>query len=306
MNPMDERSIFVDLAPVVLFQEALSQHTTWRIGGPADVLAIPGEIEQVAALVRAAKDHGIPYFVLGRGSNLLVRDGGIRGLVIKLGEAFSQLTILGNDLTVNAGRTIVSAAHVAMKNGLTGLEFATGIPGTVGGAVVMNAGAHGGEIQDVIRSVQVLTPDGEIETRSVQALNYHYRSSSLRDSGDVVLSATFSLAPGNVEEMLAKVKAWSMRRQATQPLSYPSCGSVFRNPKGDFAARLIEAAGLKGMQIGEARISDLHANFIINLGHASANDVLALMRYAQQRVREQFGVELVTEVRLVGEDESRG
>jgi UDP-N-acetylmuramate dehydrogenase len=306
MYPLDEKLIFTGVAPVILYQEELAKHTTWRIGGPADVLAIPDHISQVMELVRVAKNHGIPYFVLGRGSNLLVKDGGIRGLVIKMGELFSQLTINGSDLVVQSGRSIVSTAHVAMKNGLSGLEFATGIPGTVGGAVMMNAGAHGSAIQDVIQSVQVLTPAGEVANLLVPTLNFHYRSSALRDSGNVVLSATFALTPGNVEEMLGKVKAWSLRRHATQPLSFPSCGSVFRNPPGDHAARLIEAVGLKGTRIGDAMISDLHANFIINLGHASAKDVMALMKSAQERVKAVFAIELVPEVRLVGEDEARG
>ncbi len=306
MNVFDARTIFADLAPVVLYNEALSRHTTMRIGGPADALAIPETIEQVEALVHTAKSRGVPIFILGRGSNLLVRDGGIRGLVIKLGDAFSKLTVEGRELTVFAGRTIVSTAHVAMKNGLAGLEFAAGIPGTVGGAVVMNAGAHGGEMKDVIRAVQVLTSNGLIETRSVEALQFGYRTSSLRDSGDVVLGAVFRLAPGDTAEMQQKVKAWNVRRQATQPLSYPSCGSVFRNPAGDFAARLIEAAGLKGERIGGAMISELHANFIVNLGGASAADVISLMTCARARVRDEFGVELVPEVRVVGEDGARG
>ena len=299
-------SIFANSASVVLYHEPMVKHTTWRIGGPADILAIPEDISQIEELLRLAISNEIPYFVLGRGSNLLVRDGGIRGLVIKLGEAFSGYTIDGNEITVKSGRTIVSTAHVAMKNGLSGLEFATGIPGTVGGAVVMNAGAHGSEMKDVLKLVQVLTRGGEVKSRSARELNFHYRTSALRDSGDVVLSATFALAPGNVEEMLAKVKRWSMHRQATQPLSFPSCGSVFRNPAGDYAARLIEAAGLKGKRIGDAMISDLHANFIVNIGHASAKDVMALMDYAKQQVLQQFGIELMPEVRLVGEDEARG
>ncbi len=299
-------SIFADVAPVVLYHEPMAKHTTWRIGGPADILAIPEKISEIAKLLHLAISNGIPYFVLGRGSNLLVRDGGIRGLVIKLGESYSGYVIDGNELTVNSGRTIVSTANVAMKNGLSGLEFATGIPGSVGGAVVMNAGAHGNEMKDILQSVQVLTPSGEVESRSAKELNFHYRTSALRDSGEVVLSARFSLAKGNTEEMLAKVKGWSQRRQATQPLSFPSCGSVFRNPLGDHAARLIEAAGLKGTRIGGAMISDLHANFIVNVGHASANDVMALMEYAKQQVLLQFGVELMPEVRLVGEDEARG
>ncbi len=299
-------SIFANVATVVLYHEPMAKHTTWRIGGPADILAIPENVSQIEELLRLAISHQIPYFVLGRGSNLLVRDGGIRGLVIKLSESFSGYAIDGNEMTVKSGRTIVSTAHVAMKNGLSGLEFATGIPGTVGGAVVMNAGAHGSEMKDVLKWVQVLTPGGEVKSHSIGELDFHYRSSALRDSGDVVLSATFALAPGNVEEMLAKVKRWSMHRQATQPLSFPSCGSVFRNPAGDYAARLIEAAGLKGKRIGDAMISDLHANFIVNLGHASAEEVMALMDYAKQQVLQQFGIELMPEVRLVGEDEARG
>lgn len=306
MNLADYKEAFRNAASVLLFEEPMVNHTTWRIGGPADLLAIPESIEQIMSLISLAREHGIPYFVLGRGSNLLVGDGGVRGLVIQLGDAFSRLDIIGRELQALAGRSLVSAAHVAIKHGLSGLEFAALIPGTVGGAAVMNAGAHGSEMKNVVSSVQLLTPAGQVVDRSVEELEFGYRHSVLRDSGEIVLSVRFMLAPGDVEEMLAKVKEWSWRRQSTQPLSYPSCGSVFRNPPGDYAARLIEAAGLKGMRIGDAMISDQHANFIVNLGHARASDVMALIQMAQDRVKEQFGVELILEVRKIGEDTAWG
>lgn len=306
MNLADYKEAFRNAASVLLFEEPMVNHTTWRIGGPADLLAIPESIEQIMSLISLAREHGIPYFVLGRGSNLLVGDGGVRGLLIQLGDAFSRLDIIGRELQALAGRSLVSAAHVAIKHGLSGLEFAALIPGTVGGAVVMNAGAHGSEMKNVVSSVQLLTPAGQVVDRSVEELEFGYRHSVLRDSGEIVLSVRFMLAPGDVEEMLAKVKEWSWRRQSTQPLSYPSCGSVFRNPPGDYAARLIEAAGLKGMRIGDAMISDQHANFIVNLGHARASDVMALIQMAQDRVKEQFGVELILEVRKIGEDTAWG
>lgn len=305
MNRRSLESVFAGVAQNVLYDEPLVRHTTWRIGGPADVLIIPGTLTEVKAALAIAKRYDLPVFVLGRGSNLLVKDGGIRGVVLKLGDDFAAVETSECSLTALAGRTIVSAAHIAIRRGLSGLEFATGIPGTVGGAVTMNAGAHGGEIKDVLAKATVIDRTGEVLEVLPQDLAFAYRHSGIGEKGMVVVEATFALTAGDRAKMQERVRAWSRRRLVSQPLSLPSCGSVFRNPSGDFSARLIEAAGLKGQRIGNAMISDLHANFIVNLGQAQAVDVMALMRLVQTAVWERFGVKLEPEVRVVGEDEAR-
>ena len=306
LNPQALYALFAPLADDVRIDEPLKRHTSWRIGGPADVLVAPRDLESLQACIACAYDAGIPYFILGRGSNLLIRDGGIRGLVIKLGDAFSELRIEGQTLTALAGRSIVSAANRSMREGLSGLEFATGIPGSVGGAVTMNAGSHGGEIKDVLKDALVLTREGALKHVSSQDLAFSYRHSAVPENAWTVVRATFSLRAGDVMEMRERTGAWSQRRRLTQPLSQPNCGSVFRNPPGDYSARLIEAAGLKNTRVGDAMISDVHANFIVNLGAATAEDVLELMSRAQEAIQTRFAVELIPEVRVVGEAKTQG
>ncbi|MCL6627275.1 MAG: UDP-N-acetylmuramate dehydrogenase, partial [Alicyclobacillus shizuokensis] len=285
----------------VEFDAPLAHHTTWRIGGPADILVTPESIEEVRGALIVATQTGLPWTVIGRGSNLLVLDGGVRGLVLKMGGRMAQLDVVGTRVVAQAGRSFVSLAHVAIRNNLSGLEFATGIPGTVGGAVMMDAGAHGGEVRDVLEWADIMTPDGELRRLSNADLRFGYRYSILKDHPGVVVGACFRLRPGHAEELRATVREWSLRRARTQPLSMPNCGSVFRNPPGTHAARLIEAAGLKGLRCGDAQISDKHANFIVNLGHAKAADVLELMHHAQDTVRAKYGITLETEVRVIGD-----
>lgn len=304
MNQDALRHLFDHVAPTVLYDESLSRHTSWRIGGPADILVIPSSISQLQQTMQLALGAGVPWFILGRGSNVLVKDGGIRGVVIKLLDTFADIDVLGEHLTAFAGRALSSAAHVAIRNGLSGLEFATGIPGTVGGGVTMNAGANGSEIKDVFQSAQVLDATGNLLELDCTDMEFAYRHSVVRSRRLVVVSATFALHVGDVAEMQSLVRAWGQKRLLTQPLSFPSCGSVFRNPPGNFSAQLIEAAGLKGSRIGDAEVSSLHANFIINSGQATARDVLALMAKVQETVKEQFNIELIPEVRVVGEDET--
>jgi len=300
------KSVFAKVAPKVWFGEPLARYTTWRIGGPADVLIEPEDTEQVRVALKYARELGLPVMTFGRGSNLLVSDRGVRGVTIHFGDDFNRLVFAGERMSAQAGRSIVSAANQAIRHGLSGLEFATLIPGSVGGAVAMNAGAHGGEIKDVLDTATVLTPDFDVQTLVARDLQFAYRHSSVRERGYVVLAADFALRPGDTTEMQERVRAWSRKRQQTQPLSMPNCGSVFRNPPGDHAARLIEAAGLKGTRMGNAAVSDLHANFIVNLGHAQAKDVQALIWHVRQVVAERFGVTLIPEVQVVGEGETRG
>jgi UDP-N-acetylmuramate dehydrogenase len=288
----------------VKFNEPMKNHATWRIGGPADIFIRPHSVEEVQQAVRVARELQMPYTVIGRGSNLLVLDGGIRGIVIQLHDNLADIAIDGNRLLAQAGRSLVSAANISLKHDLLGMEFATGIPGSVGGAVMMNAGAHGGEVKDVLEFVDVVDETGALRRYSNADLKFKYRYSLLKDRKMIAVNAVFLLAKGDGQEAIAKVKEWSTRRATTQPLSMPNCGSVFRNPEGTHAGYLIETAGLKGLRRGDAQISEKHANFIVNLGSASASDVLSLMRHVQETVRDRYAIELETEVRMIGEPAS--
>ncbi len=303
MNKEQIQSLFAyEDVGTVLPEESLSKHTSWKIGGPADVFALPTTVEHLVRIMEIADQHQIPWYVIGKGSNLLVRDGGLRGVVIKLADNFADLQIRGNLLTAQGGRSFVSAANHAIRSGLSGLEFATGIPGTVGGAVMMNAGAHGGEVKDVLVECRVLTAKGQIVRLSHADLNFDYRYSCLKDRPAIVLDASFELHSGDPVEMSERVRGWRERRQTTQPLSMPSCGSVFRNPDGAHAGKLIEETGLKGTRIGGAQISELHGNFIVNTGGAKAIDVIQLIQLVQRTILERYGYELHPEVRIVGEE----
>lgn len=288
----------------ILHNESLALHTTWRIGGLADYLVTPMSFEELTQAVQTAHKLGLPTTVIGRGSNLLVRDAGVRGVVIKLHDAFANCQIEESSLIALAGRSIVSAANQAVRAGLAGLEFATGIPGSVGGAVMMNAGAYGGQIADVLEWAEVMDAEGCVNRLTREELHFAYRYSVLKDAPRIVIRARFALTQGDPVKLAEQIKAWSKRRNETQPLSLPNCGSVFRNPEGTHAAHLIESAGLKGYRIGGAEISEKHANFIVNRGSATAADVLGLIRHAQNTIREQYGVDLETEVRVIGEGAS--
>jgi len=280
--------------------EPLSHYTTWRIGGPADIYVSPRNVLELQGAIRTAWQLEMSWVVIGRGSNVLFQDGGFPGLVVRMADNFAAIEVSGERVTAQAGRSFVSAANIAIRHNLAGLEFATGIPGSVGGAVMMNAGAHGSEVKDVLEWADVMDGDGTIHRLLNRDLQFGYRYSTLKDHPMIVVEACFLLHPGDGEQLSAKVKQWSQRRAQTQPLSFPSCGSVFRNPPGTYAGSLIESAGLKGLRHGGAQISEKHANFIVNLGQATAEDVLWLMRHAQDTVREKFGVDLETEVRILG------
>lgn len=286
------------------FNEPLARYTTWRIGGPADVFVAPSSTEELRGALQAASELQIPWTVIGKGSNVLVQDGGVRGLVLHMGGKFADIYVEGTKVVAESGRSFVSAANISLRHNLRGLEFATGIPGSVGGAVMMNAGAHGGEVQEVLEWSEVMDSNGEIHRFTNADLRFDYRYSILKDNPMVVVKACFDLQRGDGETLLQEVKRWSLRRASTQPLSQPNCGSVFRNPPGDHSARLIETAGLKGLRHGGAQISEKHANFIVNLGHATARDVLWLMNHVQETVANQFNIHLETEVRVIGEPAS--
>lgn len=286
----------------LLVNEPMSRHTTFRVGGPADVMFLPESGEQVARALVAARDAGVSAYVIGNGSNLIVRDGGVRGLVIALGEGMSGVSRAGNVVTAQAGASLARVAAFAQTEGLSGLEFASGIPGTLGGGCAMNAGAYGGQLSDVLIDAQVLM-NGEFRTLTRDEMDMGYRTTLPLRAGGVVLSARFELTPDDPEAIAARMRELNARRRDKQPLNYPSAGSTFKRPEGHFAGALIEGAGLKGRAVGGAQVSEKHAGFIVNTGGATASDILALIRIVQDEVKTRYGVELETEVRVIGEDE---
>jgi UDP-N-acetylmuramate dehydrogenase len=281
--------------------EPLAPHTTWKIGGPADVLIIPDTKEHLVEVVKLLHHYQTPWTVLGRGSNMLVADKGIRGAVIKLGTALETLRFEGDTVYAGGAYSFIKLSVMAGKEGLTGLEFAGGIPGTVGGAIYMNAGAHGSDVSRILLRAEVLLPTGELATLQQADFEYAYRHSLLQRQPGIVTEAVFRLHSGERKDIAGAMASYKERRLRTQPLQLACAGSVFRNPDGHFAARLIEEAGLKGFKVGGAEVSPLHANFIVNTGQATAQDVLTLIEQVQHSVMEACGIKLVPEVLVVGE-----
>lgn len=279
--------------------EPLMHYTYTHTGGPGDWLAFPKNVEEVQTLVAYANDHQLPLTVLGNASNLIVRDGGIEGLTLIL-TRMNKISVTGNRVTAEAGAAYIETTIAARDHSLTGLEFAAGIPGSIGGAIFMNAGAYGGETKEVVESATVLLPDGTVKRLTNEELDFGYRHSSVQDNHGVVLDATFSLQPGDHDEIAAKMDELNARRAAKQPLDLPSCGSVFKRPTGYFAGKLIHDAGLQGYTAGGAQVSTKHAGFIVNIDHGTASDYVAVIHHVQQTVKEKFGVSLQTEVRIIG------
>ena len=281
-------------------EELLSRHTTFRVGGVADYFVTP-TIEQVPKVVELCRQYEMPLTVMGNGSNLLVSDDGLRGVVMEIGKAASGIRILDDeDLAVAAGTLLSETAHFAARHGLAGMEFAAGIPGSLGGAVVMNAGAYGGEMKDILSGVRVLTTTGEIRVRPADELDLSYRHSRMMEEQEIVLEARLNLTQGSEFVIRAQMEELRKRRVEKQPLEYPSAGSTFKRPEGYFAGKLIEEAGLRGYRIGDAQVSEKHCGFVINRGNASAAQILELMQHVQARVKENSGVDLEPEVRLLG------
>jgi len=285
-----------------LFDEPMCRHTSFRIGGPADLLVIPANLEDLRKTVGFCIDNQVPLFVMGSGTNLLVKDGGIRGVVAKLSGTLDHIRFDGDLVTAGSGARLAELSRQAMEHGLSGLEFACGIPGSVGGAVVMNAGAYDGEMKDVVRSVTVLSRDEGLVTIDAGEMDFGYRRSRPQDTGDIVVEAVMSLIPGDRARIASRMEELERRRREKQPLDLPSAGSVFKRPEGHYAGTLIEKAGLKGMSVGGARVSELHAGFIVNTGGATAKDVLRLIEIVRDEVMRRFGVLLTPEIRIVGED----
>lgn len=285
----------------VKLQEPMSRHTTFRIGGPADFYLCPHSTKEVQEIVEICKEENLPYFVLGNGSNLLVSDKGYRGVVIQLWKNFSDITVKDCCIQAKAGALLSKVAAEALEAGLTGMEFASGIPGTIGGAAFMNAGAYGGEMKDIIKSVKVLDTQGEVRVLPKEELKMGYRTSIVKEKGYTVLSVELELSKGNREEIRNTMEDLKERRTSKQPLEMPSAGSTFKRPEGYFAGKLIMDSGLRGFSVGGAQVSEKHCGFVVNKGGATAMDVLTLIREVQRRVKEQFGVDLETEVRFLGE-----
>ena len=285
----------------VLVNEPMASHTTFRIGGPADYFVMPETVEELAKVLKICKEENIPYFILGNGSNLLVGDKGFRGVVIQLYKNFDGLQIEGTTVTAKAGAMLIRVAKESGRAGLTGLEFASGIPGTIGGAMVMNAGAYGGEMKDVVTAVTVLTKDGEIKTLTNEEMNFRYRGSVVEDEAYIVLEAVMELQEGNLEEIQTRIDELSVQRRTKQPIEFPSAGSTFKRPEGYFAGKLIQDADLRGYQVGGAQVSEKHCGFVINAGGATAADVMQLMQDVSDKVQAQFGVALEPEVKRIGE-----
>lgn len=293
----------MDMVPKenIHIEEPLANHTTFRVGGPTDCLVEIESTEQLRKIQKYLRLIEEPYTILGNGSNLLVGDGGYRGIVLQIGNKMADIRVDGNTITAQAGALLSKTAKVALEHGLTGLEFASGIPGSIGGAVVMNAGAYGGEMKQVITSVTVLDQEGEELVLDNETMEFGYRTSVIKHRPFLVTEVTFELTPGDPKVIKSTMDDLAARRREKQPLEYPSAGSTFKRPEGHYAGQLIMEAGLRGFQIGGARVSDKHCGFVINTGTASAADVLDVIRHVQQTVKEKFDVDLETEVIMLGE-----
>lgn len=291
-------------AQSVLIDEPMSRHTTFKVGGPADILLLPHSEEECVAAVNVLRSTGEPYVIIGNGSNVLVRDGGIRGTVVKLcdGEQGMVSDLGAHTIYAYAGVGMMPLAKHCANNNLGGCEFSSGIPGTVGGAVYMNAGAYGLEMKDIVKTVRVLNESGEVQTLANIQMQFGYRDSVAHSKHMIILGAELQLQPMIRDEVMANIDDFTKRRNDKQPLEYASAGSTFKRPQGFFAAKLIDDSGLKGLSVGNAQVSEKHAGFIVNKGGASASDILRLIDKVQAEVFRQYGVELETEVRLIGED----
>ena len=294
LNILDEKDIKLD--------EPMKKHISFRVGGPADILVKPRTEEQIKNIIDFAKKENIPYIVKGNGSNLLVKDGGIRGIVIEITDNFNSYEIEDKIIKVQSGALLSIIGRAALKQNLKGFEFAAGIPGTIGGALAMNAGAYGGEMKDIVKSVRLMDTDGNIFNFSNEDMKFGYRKSILSKSDYIVLDAEIELEKGDYEEIKEMMKDFSNRRITKQPLNLPSAGSTFKRPEGYFAAKLIDDSGLRGLTLRNAQVSDKHCGFVVNLGDARARDILDLMYVVKSTVKNKFGVTLEEEVKILGED----
>lgn len=294
LSILEEESVKTD--------EPMKKHISFKVGGPADFLVKPKTEEELAKVIKFAKEENIPYLVIGNGSNLLVKDGGIRGIVIELSDNFNDFEIEGNIIKAQSGALLSILGRNALRNSLTGIEFAAGIPGTLGGALAMNAGAYGGEMKDIVKSVRLMDTDGNILDFTNEQMEFSYRRSILSRTDYIVLSAQIELENGSYDEIKATMADFTQRRVTKQPLSLPSAGSTFKRPEGHFAAKLIDDSGLRGLTLRGAQVSEKHCGFVVNLGNAKAKDILDLMYIVKSTVKAKYGITLEEEVKILGED----
>ncbi|GFN34359.1 UDP-N-acetylmuramate dehydrogenase [Tepidimicrobium xylanilyticum] len=286
----------------ILFDEPMKNHTSFKIGGPADIMIIPNREDDITKSIKFCRENNIRYFVMGNGTNLLVKDTGIRGVVIKISNGFDNIEIQGDKVICQSGALLSKVAKKALKNSLTGFEFASGIPGTIGGAITMNAGAYGGEMKDIVVKVRVLDKNNRVVEFSNEEMDFRYRGSKVVDQGLVVLGAEFKLKNGDFSQIKERMEDLTERRVSKQPLELPSGGSTFKRPEGHFAGKLIEDAGLRGVRFGDAQVSEKHCGFIVNRGEATFEQVLTLIRTIQKIVYDKFNVILEPEIKIIGDD----
>lgn len=304
MNTVTIKNKLAEIIDENFLQEdvPMSKHTSFRAGGCADLMAEPQTVEELKKVLSVLSEDGCPHMVLGNGSNILVRDSGYRGVMVKIGSAFDSITVENDRVECGAGALMSSVARAAADKALAGLEFASGIPGSIGGAIFMNAGAYGGEIVNVLEKVHLVSKDGSRDFyMNADELDMGYRHSLLHETGDLAIGAVFRLEHGDKDEIKTTIAELAARRNEKQPVNYPSAGSFFKRPTGYFAGKLVQDAGLKGVSVGGAEVSQLHSGFIINKGGATATDILQLMEIVQAKVLDEFGVKLEPEVRIVGE-----
>lgn len=291
---LDENSIFIN--------ESMKNHISFRVGGPADILVRPKTEDEIVEVFKLLNRNEIPFIVKGNGSNILIKDGGFRGVVIEIADNFSFFEIDGNNIIVQTGALLSTIGKVAMASNLTGFEFASGIPGTLGGALAMNAGAYDGEMKNIVKSVRLMNEDGNIVEYSNEEMQFGYRHSVLSDKKMIALSAIISLEEGNYEKIKEKMDDLAYQRRTKQPLEYPSAGSTFKRPEGYYAGKLIQDSNLKGASIGGAKVSEKHSGFVINYNDATATDIIKLIEHVKNTVYDMHGVKLEEEVKILGED----
>ena len=294
LNILEEENIKVD--------EPMKKHISFKVGGPADFLLKPKTEEELSEIIKFVKKENIPYLIIGNGSNLLVKDGGIRGIVVELSDNFNSFEIEGNIVKAQCGALLSILGRNALKNSLTGFEFASGIPGTLGGALAMNAGAYGGEMKNIVKTVRLMDTNGNIIELSNEEMEFAYRQSILSRKEYIVLSAVIELEPGNYDDIKEIMADYTNRRITKQPLNFPSAGSTFKRPEGHFAGKLIDDSGLRGLTLRGAQVSDKHCGFVVNLGGAKAKDILDLIYIVKSTVNSKFGIMLEEEVKILGED----
>ena len=294
LNIVDKENVKID--------EPMKKHISFRVGGPADILVKPTTEKQLSDIIRLIKKENVPYLIIGNGSNLLIKDGGIRGVVIEISNNFNKFEIEGTTIKIQAGALLSVVGKAVLREELKGFEFAAGIPGTLGGALAMNAGAYGGEMKDIVKSVRVMNTDGDIFEFTNEQMEFEYRRSIISKTDYIVLSTEIELEKGNYDEIKATMLDFTQRRVTKQPLSLPSAGSTFKRPVGQFAGKLIEDSGLRGLTLRGAQVSEKHCGFVVNLGNANAKDLLELMYVVKSTVNAKFGIMLEEEVKILGED----